>query len=296
MDWNDLRVILAIGRSGSLSGAARILGLNHSTVFRRINAIEQRLDVRLFDRLPSGYVPTEPGEAALRSAEHIDEEINGLSRELLGADLRLQGSIRITAPEGLSLLLLMPLLADFCSEHPGIQIDLASTGSALQLSRREADLAVRVTGRPPDTTIGRRVCGFRFGLYASPTYLSRAGQCDLAEHDWILTDDSRDWFPQQTWNRLGPQQAKVVFNSNSILAALNAAKLHMGIAPLPCFLGDGEPGLVRVETPGEDLSLELWLLTHPDLRHTARIKALMAYLLEALQSQAALFEGQAVQA
>ena len=161
MEWDDLKVILAIGRAGTLSGAARSLELNHSTVFRRINQIEKKLGVRFFDRLPQGYVMTDAGEAAMSAAETIEDKVNSLARELVGKDLRLQGTIRVTAPEGVSLELLVPHLARFCKKHPDIHIDLVATGSALQLARREADLAVRVTTKPPDTSIGRRVCLFR---------------------------------------------------------------------------------------------------------------------------------------
>lgn len=291
MEWNDLNIILAIGRAGTLSGAGRSLEMNHSTVFRRINAIEKKLGVRFFDRLPQGYVLTEAGEAAMRAAEHIDDEVNGLARELVGKDLRLQGNIRVTAPEGVSLKLLAPHLARFCRLHPDIHIDLVATGMTLQLSRREADLAIRVTSKPPDTSIGRRICQFRFGLYASPAYLKKHGPRELAEHDWVMTDDSRDWFPSAIWKRLGQPRARLVLSSNSTMAIVNAAVEGMGVAPLPCFLGDSEKGLRRVIPPLEEMTLELWLLTHTDLRHTARVRALMHFLQEALEGQKDLIEG-----
>jgi len=205
--------------------------------------------------------------------------------------LRLQGSIRVTAPEGVSISLLGPHLARFCQTHTDIHIDLAVTGSALQLSRREADVAVRVTSKPPDTSIGRQVCRFRFGMYASLDYLNRHSHDDLKDCNWVMTDDSRDWFPASTWKRIGQSGAKISLSSNSTMAVVQAAKLGLGIAPLPCFLGDSEPSLVRVIEPPEDMQLELWILTHPDLRHTARVKALMQFLFESLGEQKDLIEG-----
>jgi len=291
LEWNDLKIILAIGRAGTLSGAARSLKLNHSTVFRRINTIEENLDVRFFDRLPHGYVLTEAGEAAMRSAEHIDDEVHSLARELVGKDLRLQGSLRVTAPEGVTLKLLGPHLVKFCKAHPDIDLDLVVTSSELQLSRREADIAVRVTAKPPDTDIGRRICRFQFGLYASKAYLNKNKHSDLADYDWVMTDDSSDWFPQAIWKKTGQLRAKVVLTSNSMIAVLNAATEGLGVAPLPCFLGDSEKKLVRVIEPADDMKLELWLLTHPVLRHTARVKALMNFLQESLQDQVDLIEG-----
>ena len=144
MEWNDLQLILGVGRAGSLAGAARLLSMNHSTVFRRLNSIEKTLGVRLFERFPTGYVLTEAGESAMRSAEIVEDEMHHLARELVGKDLRLQGKIRVTAPEGLSQKILGPHLAKFCQLHPDIQIDLAAMSGEVQLSRREADLALRV--------------------------------------------------------------------------------------------------------------------------------------------------------
>ena len=136
LNWDDLKIILAICRSGSLSGAARILDTSHSTVFRQINAIEERFATRFFNRFPNGYEMTEAGEAALHVATKIEEEIHGLSRELQGKDLRLQGKIRLTAPEGICHYLLSPLLTQFYRLHPDIHIELIVTSSPLELSRQ----------------------------------------------------------------------------------------------------------------------------------------------------------------
>jgi DNA-binding transcriptional LysR family regulator len=291
MEWDDLKIILAIGRAGTLSGAAKSLNLNHSTVFRRINIIEDKLNVRFFERMPNGYILTEAGEVAMLAAEKIDDEMNSLTRELVGKDLRLQGTIRVTAPEGVSLKLLQPIFADFIKLNPEIHIDLVVTGSTLQLSRREADLAVRVTNKPPETSIGRRICHFRFGVYASRGYLKSKKDFSLKEHDWILLDNSSNWFPQSFWKKMGHPGVKLIFSSDSTMAIVNAVKDGLGVAPLPCFLGDSETKLVRIVEPTEEMALELWLLTHPDLRHTTRVKALMNFLYEALLQKKELIEG-----
>ncbi len=291
MNWNDLNLVLAICRTGTLSGAAKALGINHSTVFRRINAIEKKLDVRLFERQPSGYLMTEAGEAVKRSAERIDDEVNTLSRELLGRDTRLQGSIRITAPEGVSLRLLSPHLVAFGQLHPDISINLVVTSSALRLSHREADIAVRATRKPPDNYIGREVGKFRFCMYAAPGYRENHQQKPLEEYDWLMPDDGVDFFPTPMWRRKNYPKARVVFSSNNTMTIIEAAKRGLGVAPLPCFLGDGEPGLVRMIEPPEALTLSLWILIHPDLRQTARVKALMAFLLERLEHEKPAMEG-----
>jgi DNA-binding transcriptional LysR family regulator len=291
MRWNDLSLVLAICRTGSLSGAARTLGVTHSTVFRRINAIEKSLDVRLFDRQPNGYVMTEAGEAVQRAAERIDEQVDALTRELLGRDLRLRGPLRVTSPEGLALKILGPALGSFCSKHTGIQMDLIITSDALRLSRREADLAVRVTRKPPENLIGRRICKFRFAMYASRAYLKGNEDTALEDHQWILTDDGFEQLPPSIWKKKDRSSAQIVFTSNNVMATVDAAKQGLGVAPLPCFLGDAEDGLVRVIGPPEALTMDLWVLTHPDLRNTARVKALMTFLIEALEAKKSAIEG-----
>jgi len=291
MDWSDLKIVLAICRAGSLSGAARLLDINHSTVFRRINAIEKNMDVRFFERLPHGYVMTDAGESAMRAGERIDSEVLGLSREIQGKDQRLQGTLHITAPLGLSLRLLGPHIAKFNKMHPDIHIDLIATSTTLELSRREADVALRVTNTPPDTSIGRRICNFKSCIYASRGYLKKHKHDQLAKYDWLITDDQMDWLPSAFRKNKEKARLRVKFSSDNVLAVMNAAKEGLGVAPLPCFIGDKEKNLVRVTEPLQELNSELWILTHSDLRNTARVRALMSFLYESLGKQEALLAG-----
>lgn len=291
MNWDDLNLVLAICRSGTLSGAARSLDINYTTVFRRINAIEKKLEVRLFDRQPTGYVMTEAGELMKGSAERIDEEVIALSRELLGKDLRLQGTIRITAPEGVALRLLAPHLTSFCTRHPDITLELIATSSPLRLSKREADLAVRVTNKPPDNYIGREVCKFRHGIYASPDYLSNNRDLSLDDHLWVMSEDNFEFSPLPSWRKKYHPDARVVFSSNNTIAVVDAAKRGLGVTLLPCILGDREPGLVRIIHAPVELNFSLWILIHPDLRNTARVKALMSFLLSELENEKPAIEG-----
>ena len=168
LEWNDLAIILAICRAGTLSGAARTLGHNHSTIFRRINAIEDKTSVRFFERLPDGYRMTEAGQIAMRYAERIENEVHALGREVLGQDMRLQGKIRVTAPEGITMQITPRLFAEFCRLNSGVSIEMTGGSFALDLSRREADVAIRATAKPPDTSLGRKICDFRFCIYSSP--------------------------------------------------------------------------------------------------------------------------------
>lgn len=294
LEWNDLTVILAICRAGSLSGAARLLGQNHSTIFRKINAIEGKTGVRFFERLPEGYVMTEAGQTAMRYAERIENEVHALGREVLGQDMRLQGKIRVTAPEGITSQIGPRLFAEFCRLHPNVAIEITGGSQALDLSRREADVAIRATSKPPDSSLGRKVCDFRFAIYASPHYLKQNRDKPLQEQNWSLIQGTVEWLVPLIWKKQAQGERQVIFSSSNSLAVLNATAEGMGFTLLPCYLGDADSRLVRIGDPLEALTIELWILTHPDLRHTARVKALIAFLYDELKKQADLFEGKRV--
>ena len=294
LDWGDLAVILAVCRAGTLSGAARVLGQNHSTIFRKINAIEEKTRVRFFERLPDGYVMTEAGETALRYAERIESEVHALSREVLGQDTRLQGKIRVTSPEGMSMKILPELAARFCRLNPEVTIEVAGGHSAFDLSRREADVAIRATGKPPDTSLGRKVCDFRFAIYSSPEYLKQNKEKSVQEQQWCLIPATIDWLVPLIWKKKAQAERQIIFSSNATYSVINATAEGMGLTMMPCYMGDGDNRLVRVGEPLEALTIELWVLTHPDLRHTARVKALLSFLYDELKKDADLFEGKRI--
>ena len=291
LEWSDLAVILAICRAGSLSGAARTLGNNHSTVFRKINAIEDKTGVRFFERLPEGYAMTDAGRTAMQYAERIEAEVHALGREVLGQDMRLQGKITVTAMEGLAAQVAPKLIAEFCRRHPEVTVEVAGSVAALDLGRREADIAIRATRKPPDTSLGKKICDFRFAVFSSPQYIEGKADVPLAELDWSLITGTVDWLVPLLWKKRAQGDARTIFSCSLSIAVINAVAEGMGVTLMPCYLGDRDKRLVRVTETIAPLTLELWLLTHPDLRHTARVKALMAYLYDALKQDAALFEG-----
>ena len=291
LEWSDLAVILAICRAGSLSGAARTLGNNHSTVFRKINAIEDKTGVRFFERLPEGYAMTDAGRTAMQYAERIEAEVHALGREVLGQDMRLQGKITVTAMEGLATQIAPKLMAEFCRRHPEVTVEVAGSVAALDLGRREADIAIRATRKPPDTSLGKKICDFRFAVFSSPQYIEGKADVPLAELDWSLITGTVDWLVPLLWKKRAQGDARTIFSCSLSIAVINAVAEGMGVTLMPCYLGDRDKRLVRVTETIAPLTLELWLLTHPDLRHTARVKALMAYLYDALKQDAALFEG-----
>lgn len=288
-DWDDLRHFLAVARAGSLSGAARVLEVNHSTVFRRISAFEEHLGVRLFDRLPNGYVLTPAGEQMREAALRIEEEIASLDRRLAGQDSRLTGTVRITTIDMLALGVLPRHLAAFRAAFPGIELELTISNSVLSLTRREADIALRVSNDPPETLVGRRVSRLVFAAYGSTEYVARQPQADLGSHDWIGLDSEHAPLALR-FARFLPG-VRPVFRANSVAATIAAAKAGIGLAALPCGLADMERDLQRVSSLPGDFTLDLWLLTHEDLRATARIRAVLDFLAARLAVEADLFAG-----
>lgn len=287
-DWNDLRLFLAVARAGTLSGAAREIGVNHSTVFRRIGAFEETLGVRLFDRLPNGYALTAAGEAMQTSALRVEAEIAALDRRVTGQDLRLSGVVRITTVDMLAQGLLPRHLLAFRRAYPGIEIELTLGNATLNLTRREADVALRVGNQPPESLVGRRVGRLAFAVYGAE---ADGATEPLAEKPWIGFDAEHAPLVRAFAGFL--PGVRPAFRVNSVAAAIAAARAGIGLATLPCGIADLDPGLTRVAPLPESFTLDLWLLTHEDLRRTARIRAFLDFMAEALAQEAPLLEGAA---
>ncbi len=279
-NWDDLRVFLAVARAGSLSGAARSLGVNHSTVFRRIAGFEETLGVRLFERLPTGYALTPAGEETLRIVESIEADVATLDRTVTGQDLRLSGTVRITATDMLAFWLLPEHLGRFRAAYPGIEVEIVVGNEALNLSRRETDIALRIGNTPPETLVGRQVGRLDFAIYGGPDYCAAHPGTDLAQHDWIGLDNAHAPLTRRFEQFLPGVRPAV--RSNSVACTVRLAKAGLGLAVLPCAIADLKPDLIRVAEVPDTFSLNLWLLTHEDLRHTARIRAVMDFLTPAL--------------
>lgn len=290
-EWNDLRIVLAVCRHGTLSGAARELGINHSTVFRRIGTIEEKTGVRLFERLQTGYVMTEAGEAMLQSAEQIEKEILSLSRKLIGGDLRLSGTLRVTAPDELTIKLLMPHIVSFCRAYSGIELDLTIENSFLDLSQRQADVAIRSTKAPPDMAVGRKLCNLGTTIYGTNSYLDQHTELSIEQYTWLMPGKGHDWFSANQWLKRHYPTANVAFRSNTLTGLFEAARQNLGVTPLPFFLGDVATGFKRVIDPPKEFASELWILIHPDLRGTARVRAFMDFMTEAIEQERDIIEG-----
>jgi DNA-binding transcriptional LysR family regulator len=291
LEWDDLRYVLAVASQGSLAGAARSLGVNHTTVLRRVGVFEKRLGLRLFERLPTGYVLTAGGEELVAAARNVDETVTALERKLAGQDLRLTGTVRVTTTDTLMGSILPEILAEFHESHPGIQVEIAVSNLMLNLTKRDADVAIRPVKNPPQTLVGRRVARIAFAIYGSPGYLEKRKTRALEKHLWLGPDDSLTGTSTAHWMRTKLPDAEIVLRADSLLALRQAAQAGLGLAALPCYLGDTASGLKCVHRPIPEMETALWVLTHEDLRHAARIRAFTEFAAKAFHRRRPLLEG-----
>ncbi len=298
IDWEDLRYVLAVADASSLASAARALGVNHTTVLRRVNAFEERLGLRLFDRLPTGYALTAGGEELLGAARAMAETVTALERRLGGRDLRLEGSLRVATTDTLMVSVLPALLAAFRREHPGITVEVAASNLFANLTKRDADVAIRPAADPPEALVGRRVSGVAFAVYGAPAYLAERAPVadgrtpDLAAHRWVAPDDSLAGSTVARWMRAEVPGAEVALRCDSLVTLRAAAEAGLGLAALPCYLGDASPeALRRVGGPVPEMTTSLWVLTHEDLRRTGRVSAFTEFMAGALGRERDRLEG-----
>ncbi len=294
-NWDDLKFVLAIAKTGSLAKAARGLGVTHSTVSRRLSALEERLATRLFERLPEGFTPTHAGFEAIETAKRMEAEILALDTRITARDTELEGLLRVTAAQLLFPAQLADIMRDFSELHPRIELEMIVANDKLNLHRREADIAVRATDTPDENLFGRRATG-QNRCY----YMSR----DFARTNSAVIDTSHDLAPLPCisftwWEREIPEEVRARFPgayvslvSDDMVAMVAAVKAGMGISRLPCFLGDPAPDLVRVPGFEPTRYLDIWVLIHPDLKNVARIRSFMQFAADAFKKQSGLYLGQ----
>ncbi|WP_448206133.1 LysR family transcriptional regulator [Azospirillum sp. sgz302134] len=288
MDWDDLRFFIELARNGSLSATARRLRVDHTTVARRVAALESRLGIKLFDRLPRGYALTPEGEEVAALAARLEEDAFAIERFAQGQPGEPSGTVRLSAPPVFASAFIAPRLGPFRERFPQIVLELVGDARAASLTRREADLAVRLNRPDQEGLVSRRLGTMGYGLYASPSYLEKR-----AEADWgfVGYDESLDHVPQQRWLRGVAAGRPFVFRANDLASLAAAARAGLGIAALPHFLGRPDPGLVHVPTEPAPGGRELWLLVHNDLRRAGRVRAVMDTLIAMIDGNRELLEG-----
>lgn len=284
--WDDYRVLLAVARRGTLWEAGQDLGISQPTVGRRIAALERALETRLFDRAGRRMTLTPAGQAVREEAETMEAAADAVARRALGLDRRLGGTVRLSVTEGLGSSWITPRLRPLRERYPGIKIEIATDRIAANLSKREADIAVRFFRPTQSDLLVRRFDDLRYGLFASRAYLAAHASprtpADLATHTLIgFEEEMRDW-PEMAFLYRQGLADRFVYRSNSAIAQLAAAEAGLGVAPLPIYLAAPRADLVRilkdVDLPGR----QIWLAVHKDTRRTARIAAVWEFLVDLL--------------
>lgn len=287
MNWDDLRLLRAVGAQGSFSGAAAELGLDHSSVSRRMRAFEKRLGVGLFERLPGGLGLTAAGAELFEAAQRMAEDATAAERRVTGRDSELRGEIRFATVDATARKL-MPVLREFLALYPGIRLEINLSQQLANLSRREADVVLRATNTPPETYVGRRVAGHVFPVFAAASLVARIGaDAPLEAFPWVCWENGlgRDWMTRHA------PAARIACQVNTALGMEEAVRAGIGIGHLAAFGADGDPDFLRLRPPAEDLALDIWLLIHPDLRRNARIRAFTDFMAAALSERRDLIEG-----
>lgn len=282
IDWDDLKLVLEIDRQGSLSGAARALGVQHSTVFRRLDQLETGLRTKLFERHRQGYVSNARGEALVAAARQMETAVLAAQRRVAGADAQPAGLVQIATSEAIDGFLLVPLLRDFATRYPQIELEVRTENRSVDLGRHEADLALRATSQPPESLIGRKLTTLTMAVYASRELAATLQGSSLEKWPWLGFDASLSNGPQARFLRESLPTVRPELRFDSVVASAQATRNSLGVSALPCFLAASMPDVVRIAEIEPRFFTDLWLLHHPDLRHNARIRAITQFLTQQL--------------
>ncbi|RKP59160.1 LysR family transcriptional regulator [Pararobbsia silviterrae] len=283
LQWDDVRYFLELARIGSLSGAARSLSVEHSTVARRVEALEQSLDVRLFDRLPKGWSLTAEGEALARQAARLDDEAQAFARAAVGVS-SLKGTVRLSAPPVLASHLLVPGMAALRARWANVDLEVVGESRDANLARGEADLAIRLSRPTAPGLVARCIGKMGYGLYAA------AGYADRPQSEWAFLgyDESLGQVPQQRWLNQIAGDRRFVFRSNDLAALLHAARAGLGVAALPGFLAAHDPALCLLSDHAGAAVRQIWLVMHPDVKRSPRVRLIADVLVELIGQTAEL--------
>lgn len=289
MEWNDVRIFLAVARCGSLGEAARTLGVSHPTVGRRIKALEEEAEQALFRRTRDGLVLTDTGDSVLTLAESMENSGLAMERRLAGNHERLEGVLRISSAEWFASYVLAPALTELTRRHPAIVPEVIASYRLLDLSRREADIAFRIVPFTEPDIVQRRLMSIPYGVYGSAASAA-AMRADPASVGLILMNTAQSHFPDVAWLLDRFPRSRRVFTSTSRAVQAQMCAQGMGIAVLPRPLGDAVAGLRRIETPDQPPGRDMWVGYHHDLRHMDRLRALLD-IADSMLSNAATTAG-----
>jgi DNA-binding transcriptional LysR family regulator len=279
MDWEDMRLALVLSRRGTLSGAARVLGVSHTTVARRLQRLEASLATRLFDKRPDGFVPTDLGRVLLETAQRMEANADALARRVRGQDRSLEGPLRVSMPGLLLQPWLLRHLEGFAEAYPEIDLHLVSSAEIMSLARREMDVTVRLTRAPPDYAFGSKVRRLTSAVYGSRVYLE--AHPDPASWTWIGFEPAAEDVDQETLDRWFPG-IRVAWRFNDGGLIFDGLVRGLGIGRTLSVMAERDERLVRIAHVPETATLDLWLLSHEDLRGSARVRTFMDFMRAAI--------------
>ncbi len=294
IEWDDLRLVLAVHDAGTLSGAGRRLGVSHATVHRRLAVTEQRLGVKLFNAARTGYMPTPAGEELATTARQIEGQVQDAERRVIGRDLRPSGTVRVATLDSFLVGFLSQIFSQFQTVHPDISLEISVSNQLFNLSKREADVAIRPSQRPASTLVGRKAGTIAYAVYGRCDLVPSSGNVpDSGAFQWVGPDETMHYPELTAWMADHGHEARCGYRVNSVVGMHSAVSEGHGLAVLPCYLGDRDQRLARFGDPIPELETGLWTLTHPDLRRTARVRALLDFLATSLKAQRGLLGGHA---
>ncbi len=284
---DDLRLFLAMMREGNMLAAARRTGVDHSTVARRLNAMEAMLDARLFDRSPRGVTPTPTAFALLGHAERIESELLAAAASVAGRDREVDGTVRLTTPEAFAAYLVAPHVAALRARHPRLMLELASESRSTSLSKREADIAVMLKPPPRGRLVARKLTDYRLGLYGARDYLEATGmpesRADLSQHPFVSYIEELAGFPEMIALDQILSGARIAFRASSSAAQHAAVAAGMGLGVLHVFAARDDSRLVRLLPDQVEIWRSYWLVMHADLQRLPRVRATVDFLDEAVR-------------
>lgn len=293
MQWDDLKVLLALSRAGTLVKAARALDTSHTTLSRRIKALEASLGARLVDKQPEGTTLTSAGAELAAAAAEMEASAQAAEARVLGRDTALHGPLRLSTIDAVATYF-APILAVFCERHPGVVLEIHADNAPVSLSRREADVAIRVTDQPPPHLVGRKLGRIEYAAYIARRRLDvDPSQADLRTLPWIGPSPRARARGTERWMQENLPEVTYVAEFLSTLPIFAAAEAGMGACLLPCWMADVRPSLVRLSEVLPDMGIDLWVLTHEDLRHTARVRAFLEHIGRAASGLQDLMAGRA---
>ncbi|WP_321396595.1 LysR family transcriptional regulator [Emcibacter sp.] len=295
-NWNDLKYFLELSRRGKLVEAARKLHVDHTTVSRRITALEEALNARLFDKSPRGYQLTDAGLRLLPLAEQMESQSTTLYQSISGKDASFSGTVRLAAPEAMGINIIAPNMGRFREKYPDIELELVAETRQTSLSKREADIAITLARPVSGRLVAWKLCDYRLRLYGAPSYLEKHPAIrtvdDLSDHQFIGYIDDLIQMPELRFMDELLKNPRIIFRSSNVMAQYKAALQGVGLAIIHCFMATNEPGLVPILSDEISVGRQYWLMVHEDLHKVARIDAVCKFLTDLFRQNQHLMLGE----